>query len=113
MSSVDSLTLAVGGTSAPNVTVLVDGEETTDVKFSWSGADESVVSVDADGTVFATGIGQTPATIVYSYVGGMLTGGAKALMIGLLCLFSLVILAGIVKQIYTEHQAKKAAKAHE
>jgi hypothetical protein len=34
-------------------------------------------------------------------------------MIGLLCLFSLVILAGIVKQIYTEHQAKKAAKAHE
>ena len=57
----------------------------------------------------ATGIGQTPATIVYSYVGGMLTGGAKALMIGLLCLFSLVILAGIIKQIYTEHQAKKAA----
>jgi uncharacterized membrane protein YdjX (TVP38/TMEM64 family) len=60
----------------------------------------------------ATGIGQTPATIVYSYVGGMLTGGAKALMIGLLCLFSLVILAGIVKQIYTEYQTKKAA-AHE
>ena len=60
----------------------------------------------------ATGLGQTPATIVYSYVGGMLTGGAKALMIGLLCLFSLVILAGIIKQIYTEHQAKKAA-AHE
>jgi len=60
----------------------------------------------------ATGLGQTPATIVYSYVGGMLTGGAKALMIGLLCLFSLVILAGIVKQIYTEYQTKKAA-AHE
>ena len=61
----------------------------------------------------ATGIGQTPATIVYSYVGGMLTGGAKALMIGLLCLFSLVILAGIIKQIYAEYQAKKAANAHE
>ena len=61
----------------------------------------------------ATGIGQTPATIVYSYVGGMLTGGAKALMIGLLCLFSLVILAGIIKQIYTDRQAKKAAKSHE
>ena len=60
----------------------------------------------------ATGLGQTPATIVYSYVGGMLTGGAKALMIGLLCLFSLVILAGIIKQIYTEYQTKKAA-AHE
>ena len=61
----------------------------------------------------ATGIGQTPATIVYSYVGGMLTGGAKALMIGLLCLFSLVILAGIIKQIYTDRQAKKAAKTNE
>jgi len=60
----------------------------------------------------ATGIGQTPATIVYSYVGGMLTGGAKALMIGLLCLFSLVILAGIIKQIYNDHQVRKAA-AHE
>ena len=56
----------------------------------------------------ATGIGQTPATIVYSYVGGMLTGGARYLMIGLLCLFSLAILASIIKQIYTDHQKKKA-----
>lgn len=56
----------------------------------------------------ATGIGQTPATIVYSYVGGMLTGGAKLLMIGLLCLFSLAILASIIRQIYTDHQKKKA-----
>jgi uncharacterized membrane protein YdjX (TVP38/TMEM64 family) len=61
----------------------------------------------------ATGIGQTPATFVYSYVGGMLTGGAKALMIGLLCLFSLVILAGIFKQIYADYQARKGTKAHE
>ena len=56
----------------------------------------------------ATGIGQTPATIVYSYVGGMLTGGAKLLMIGLLCLFSLAILASIIRQIYTDRQKKKA-----
>ena len=55
----------------------------------------------------ATGIGQTPATIVYSYVGGMLTGGAKLLMIGLLCLFSLAILIGIIRQLYTD-RAKKA-----
>ena len=55
----------------------------------------------------ATGIGQTPATIVYSYVGGMLTGGARLLMIGLLCLFALAILVGIVRQIYTDRQAKK------
>ncbi len=55
----------------------------------------------------ATGIGQTPATIVYSYVGGMLTGGAKYLVTGLLCVFSLGILATILKQIYHEHQKKK------
>ena len=57
----------------------------------------------------ATGIGQTPATIVYSYVGGMLTGGARIMMTGLLCLFAISILVTIVKQIYTDHQAKKAA----
>jgi len=56
----------------------------------------------------ATGIGQTPATIVYSYVGGMLSGGARIMMTGLLCLFAISILVTIVKQIYTERQAKKA-----
>ena len=55
----------------------------------------------------ATVIVQTPATIVYSYVGGMLAGGARLLMIGLLCLFSLAILIGIIRQIYTDRQAKK------
>lgn len=59
----------------------------------------------------ATGIGQTPATIVYSYVGGMLTGGARIMMTGLLCLFALSILVTIFKQIYTEYQAKKAGKS--
>ena len=56
----------------------------------------------------ATGIGQTPATIVYSYVGGMLTGGARIMMTGLLCLFAISILVTILKQVYTEHQKKKA-----
>ena len=58
----------------------------------------------------ATGIGQTPATIVYSYVGGMLTGGARIMMTGLLCLFALSILGTIFKQVYTEYQNKKAEK---
>ena len=61
----------------------------------------------------ATGVGQTPATIVYSYVGGMLTGGARIMMTGLLCLFAISILVTIFKQIYTDHQAKKAAKTNE
>lgn len=58
----------------------------------------------------ATGIGQTPATIVYSYVGGMLTGGARIMMTGLLCLFALSILVTIIKQIYTDTQNRKAEK---
>ena len=61
----------------------------------------------------ATGLGQTPATIVYSYVGGMLTGGARIMMTGLLCLFAISILVTIFKQVYTDRQAKKAAKTHE
>lgn len=60
----------------------------------------------------ATGIGQTPATIVYSYVGGMLTGGARIMMTGLLCLFAISILVSIVKQIYTDRQNKKTEKTN-
>lgn len=48
----------------------------------------------------ATGIGQLPACIVYSYVGGMLTGGAQKLFIGLLCLFALAILITLIRQIW-------------
>ena len=61
----------------------------------------------------ATGLGQTPATIVYSYVGGMLTGGARIMMTGLLCLFAISILVTIIKQVYTDRQAKKAENTHE
>lgn len=51
-----------------------------------------LTSMDFWGFFVATGVGQLPATIVYSYVGGMLTGGAKMMFVGLLCLFSLAIL---------------------
>ncbi|WP_332523319.1 TVP38/TMEM64 family protein [Terrisporobacter sp.] len=54
----------------------------------------------------ATGLGQLPATIVYSYVGGMLTGGAKLLVSGLLILFALTILIFLIKQIYNERKNK-------
>lgn len=56
----------------------------------------------------ATGIGQLPATIVYSYVGGMLTGSAKMVLSGILILFSITILVFIIKTIYNERQKKKA-----
>ncbi|RDY26347.1 TVP38/TMEM64 family protein [Romboutsia weinsteinii] len=52
----------------------------------------------------ATGIGQLPATIVYSYVGGMLTGGAKLMMTGLLTLFALSILIYVVRRVWSENK---------
>ena len=56
----------------------------------------------------ATGIGQLPACIVYSYVGGMLTGGAQKLYIGLLCLFALAILVFMIRQIWASRHKKLA-----
>ena len=56
----------------------------------------------------ATGIGQLPATTVYSYVGGMLTGGAKMLVSALFILFALAALIVLLKQVYSERQKKKA-----
>lgn len=55
----------------------------------------------------ATGLGQLPATIVYSYVGGTLTGGAQKLFVGLLTLFALSILIGVVKKVYNDKQKGK------
>lgn len=54
----------------------------------------------------ATGIGQLPATIIYSYVGGMLTGGAKLMMMGIMTLFAVSILVYLLNKIYIEKQSK-------
>ena len=64
-------------------------------------------SVSFLGFWVATGLGQLPATLVYSYVGGFLTGGAKLLVTGLLILFALAFLIGLGKQLYTERQKSK------
>ena len=64
-------------------------------------------SVSFLGFWVATGLGQLPATLVYSYVGGFLTGGAKLLVTGLLILFALAFLIALAKQVYTERQKKK------
>ena len=55
----------------------------------------------------ATGIGQLPATIVYSYVGGMLTGGAKLFVTALMILFALSALIFMLRKIYMDRQSKK------
>lgn len=54
----------------------------------------------------ATGIGQLPATIVYSYVGGMLTGGAKLFVSGLMILFALTVMIYMFKKIYNDKKSK-------
>ena len=55
----------------------------------------------------ATGIGQLPATIVYSYVGGMLTGGAQKFVSGLFILFGVSILGFMIKKILDDRKRKR------
>lgn len=54
----------------------------------------------------ATGIGQTPATIIYSYAGGMLTGGARMFVTGLLLIFAISIIASIIHSIFRAKKRK-------
>ena len=56
----------------------------------------------------ATGIGQLPATIVYSYVGGFLTGGARLFMLGLLIMFAIVSLIFMFRTIYMNKYKNRA-----
>ena len=60
------------------------------------------------GFMLMTGIGQLPATIVYSYVGGMLTGGAQKVVTALLILFALSALIVLFRQIWKDRQKKDA-----
>lgn len=54
----------------------------------------------------ATGIGQLPATLIYSYAGEMLGGGAKTFVTGLLILFAAVTLTFLLKEIYAKRSDK-------
>ena len=54
----------------------------------------------------ATGIGQLPATIVYSYVGSMLTGGASLFVSALFILFALTVIIYVAKKIYLERHKR-------
>lgn len=68
-----------------------------------------LTSMSLPAFVIATGLGQLPATIVYSYVGGSLTGGAQKLMIALLLLFALSIVIYAGKKYMNDKQKKKEA----
>ncbi|ASM36935.1 TVP38/TMEM64 family protein [Campylobacter sputorum] len=54
----------------------------------------------------ATGIGQLPATLVYSYFGGNFSGGAKLIFISLMLLFAMSIIIYIAKSIYEKKYNK-------
>lgn len=56
----------------------------------------------------ATGVGQLPATIVYSYIGGMLTGSVKTFVVGLLMLFAITTLVFMFKKISKDKKSVKA-----
>jgi uncharacterized membrane protein YdjX (TVP38/TMEM64 family) len=55
----------------------------------------------------ATGLGQLPATIIYSYAGDMLGGGAKTFVFGLLVVFAAVALTVLLRSIFAEQSKRK------
>lgn len=57
--------------------------------------------------LIATGLGQLPATIVYSYVGSNLTGSTKTIMFGLMSMFALFIAVYVFKQVYQSREVRK------
>jgi len=60
---------------------------------------------------WATGLGQLPATIIYSYVGGMLTGGVRTMVMGLSILFAFTIVIFVTKQIWQERSKAPVDKS--
>jgi uncharacterized membrane protein YdjX (TVP38/TMEM64 family) len=50
--------------------------------------------------IVATGLGQLPATLVYSYAGEMLSGGLQTAVYGMLILFAVTILVYLLKRVY-------------
>ena len=57
----------------------------------------------------ATGIGQLPATIIYSYIGSMLTGTTKTMVVGLLMLFAISTLIFLFKKVWNDKKQLKGA----
>jgi len=59
----------------------------------------------------ATGVGQLPATLIYSYAGEMLGGGARKFVFGLLLLFALAALIYLFRSIFAEKKDTDEAVA--
>jgi uncharacterized membrane protein YdjX (TVP38/TMEM64 family) len=59
--------------------------------------------------IWATGLGQLPATLVYSYVGDMLVGSVRNVVFGLLMLFALTTLIIMLRHIWRDRNATQTA----
>ncbi|MDF9407646.1 TVP38/TMEM64 family protein [Pelotomaculum isophthalicicum JI] len=57
---------------------------------------------------WATGLGQLPATLVYSYVGDILVGSVKTFVFGILSLISVSVLVVVIKKIISERNKQSA-----
>jgi uncharacterized membrane protein YdjX (TVP38/TMEM64 family) len=57
---------------------------------------------------WATGLGQLPATIIYSYVGDMLVGSVRTFAFALMILFALSITVFVARQIWQQRQKAAA-----
>lgn len=55
---------------------------------------------------WATGLGQLPATLVYSYVGDMLVGSVRTFVFGLSILFSLGIFMAMARKFYQDRHRR-------
>lgn len=75
------------------------------VSFDYVSYAAGLTGMGFGGFMLATGVGQLPATIVYSYVGGMLTGGAQMLMTALLVIFALFALVFLLREVYRARHA--------
>ncbi|MDN5326464.1 MAG: hypothetical protein PWP41_1160 [Moorella sp. (in: firmicutes)] len=53
----------------------------------------------------ATGLGQLPATLAYSYAGDLLAGSVRNIVSGLLLLFAAGVLVSLLKRIFKEKRA--------
>lgn len=52
--------------------------------------------------IIATGLGQLPATLIYSYAGEMLSGGSKMIVYALLIIFAFSALVLLLKRLYAK-----------
>lgn len=77
------------------------------VSFDFISYAAGLTSMSTGSFLLATGIGQLPATIVYSYVGGMLTGSTKMIAMALFITFALFALVALAKKMYNDKVASK------